>query len=90
MLHIFDSTFSYVLVMARYCELPLFSMTAYVVAQKQHRFKKIIYAHKECINIFIMYSMHSQKTAGDPWFSEAKISYRFLLFIFDLIISVEC
>ena len=29
--------------------------------------------------------MHSQKTAGDPWFSKAKISYRFLLFIFNLI-----
>ena len=32
-----------------------------------------------------MYSMHRQMTTGDPYFSEAKFTYRFLLFIFNLI-----
>ena len=48
MLHIFDSSFSYVLVMIRYHELPLFEMTIYVIAQKQHRIKKITHVHKLC------------------------------------------
>ena len=42
MLYIFTKSFSYVLVMMRYHELPLFSMTVYVVSQKQHRIKKLI------------------------------------------------
>ena len=66
MLYIFTTSFSYVLVMIRYCELPLFSMTVYIVAQKQHRFKEITHVHKLCFNIYIIYSMQDQKAPGDP------------------------
>ena len=52
--------------MIRYSELPLFSMTVYVVAQKQHKIKKNINVHKLCFNIYIMYNMQDQKSAGDP------------------------
>ena len=79
MLHIFATYLSYVLVMIRYCELPLFSMTVYMVAQKQHRIKKLLTFINYVFNIYIMYTMQDQKSAGDPQFSEAEFCKRFLL-----------
>ena len=66
MLNIFGSSFSYVLIMIRHCEVPLLSMTIYVVTQKQHIIKKITHMHEFCFYIFIMYSMQDQRSAGDP------------------------
>ena len=66
MLNIIDSYFSYVLVMIRQSEVPLFSMTVYMMTQKQHRIKKITHLHELCFNIFIMHSIWDQKSAGYP------------------------
>ena len=41
-------------------------MTIYMVAQEQHRIKKITDMHKFCFDIYIMYSMWDQKSVGDP------------------------
>ena len=57
MLHIFTSSVSYVLVLIRYCKMPLSSMTIYMVAQKQHRIKKIKHVHKLSFNVYTMTSM---------------------------------
>ena len=50
------------------------SMTDNIPLWKHFCPKKIQYAQKLYFTMYIMYSMYSQKTAGDPQFSEAKFS----------------
>ena len=78
----FSLNFSY----APYPKLALLSMKNDIALQKLFYPKKIHYAQKLCFNRCIMYGMHNQKNAEDLCFSEAKFSYRFLFFIFSLII----
>ena len=67
-----------------YPKLLLFSMTKDTASQKPicHRNNN---APRLCLNIYIMYSMQCSKNTGDPKFSEAKFSYRFLLFPYHFI-----
>ena len=53
------------LVYAPYQEFSLFLMTKDIGLQEQLHPKKINYVYKLCFNIYIMYSMQSQKNA-DP------------------------
>ena len=66
----FFSHFGY----APYPKFSLISMTKDIPSQKQFCPKKIQYTLKLYFIIYIMYSMHSQKTTEDPQFSEGEFS----------------
>ena len=82
MLHIFNSSFSYVLIMIKHHEVPLLSMTIYRVIQKQHRIKKITHTHKLCFNI-----IYSLCTACETKSLLETLSFQKLGFS---IISIDC